>query len=74
MPAAPLPGSWFPSSLHKTLLRPWVPRSGHSERPVPCSPPPALGGSGPQLRAPNATEAAKEGLGVPGEQSTLGAG
>lgn len=42
-PAAPLPGSWFPSSLHKTLLMPCVPRSGHSERPVPCSPPPALG-------------------------------
>lgn len=31
-----------PNSLHKPFLRPWVPRSGHSERPVPCSPPPAL--------------------------------
>lgn len=60
MPAAPLLGAGSQAHSIKTLLRPWVP-AVDTVRGLFLAPhllP--LGGSGPQLRAPKATEAAKE--------------
>lgn len=58
----------FPNLLHKVLLMPAFLEVDTVGALFPHSPPPAPG-SGPQLRVPSGTVAAKVGLGLPGEQS-----